>query len=99
MNAQITGASQPQRTLLLLTFWGAFFTACTPASAQLSPALDRFSVTVGAFQADPNFNGNVNMPVGTLASGDVNLGKETMPRIRADLLILDNQGLHFDYYQ
>jgi hypothetical protein len=70
-----------------------------PASAQLSPALDRFSVSVGAFQADPNFNGNFNTAQGSLQSGDVNLGRETMPRIRADLLIFDSQGVHFDYYQ
>jgi hypothetical protein len=99
MNAP-DGRANPCKCIpFLLTLSGVIFTTSMPASAQLSPALDRFSVTVGAFQADPKFNGNVNTPLGSLASGDVNLGTEIMPRMRADLLIFDSQGLHFDYYQ
>ena len=52
-------------------------------------------MTVGALQADPRFNGNVNTSQGTLSSGDLNLGRETMPRIRVDLLIFNRQGLNF----
>jgi hypothetical protein len=99
MKSHIAHANRYQGVLFLLALFGATMATSMPASAELSPALDRFSLTVGAFQADPNFNGNVNTPQGTLTSGDLNLGKETMPRIRADLLILDSQGVHFDYYQ
>ena len=95
-NAQ---ASPSVRILFLLALSGGTFATSMDALAELSPALDRFSVTVGAFQADPSFNGNVNTSQGTLSSGDLNLGRETMPRIRVDLLIFDRQGLHFDYYQ
>ena len=70
-----------------------------PASAELSPALDRISISIGALQADPNFNAGLNTPYGTLQSGDINLGKETMPRVQADIMIFESQGLSFDYYQ
>lgn len=66
MNAP-DGRANPCKCIpFLLTLSGVIFTTSMPASAQLSPALDRFSVTVGAFQADPKFNGNVNTPLGTL---------------------------------
>ena len=99
MNADIERKRTFRRIFSLSTLFAAIFTISMPTSAQLSPALDRFSVSVGAFQADPNFNGNFNTAQGSLQSGDVNLGRETMPRIRADLLIFDSQGVHFDYYQ
>lgn len=70
-----------------------------PASAELSPALDRISVSAGAFSADPKFDVSLNTPYGSLQSGDIALGKKTMPRVKADLMILDSQGLSFDYYQ
>lgn len=73
--------------------------AVSPALADPSPALDRFSFSVGAFNADPKFNASVNTPFGALQSGDIKPGRVTMPRISADLLIGDSQGLSFDYYE
>ena len=87
------------RNFSLVSLFAVIFTTSLPASAQLSPALDRFSVSVGAVQADPTFNGNVDTSLGSLQSGQLNLGRETMPRIRADILLFDSPGLHFDYYQ
>ena len=70
-----------------------------PASAELSPALDRISISAGAFSADPKFNAALNTTYGKLQSGDIALGMETMPRVKADIMIFDSQGLSFDYYQ
>lgn len=76
-----------------------FLFAAAPAHADPSPALDRFSLSVGAFNADPKFNASVNTPYGSLQSGDIKPGRVTMPRISADMLIGDSQGISFDYYQ
>lgn len=70
-----------------------------PASAELSPALDRISISAGAFRADPKFNSSLYTQYGNLQSGDIGLGMETMPRVKADIMIFDSQGLSFDYYQ
>jgi hypothetical protein len=73
--------------------------AATPALADPSPALDRFSFSVGAFNADPKFNALVSTPYGALQSGDIKPGRVTMPRVTADVLLGDSQGISFDYYQ
>jgi len=69
------------------------------ASAEPSPALDRFSLSAGAFRAEPKFNAAVDTPFGRLDSGNVERSSVTMPRIKADLLLFDTQGLSFDYYR
>lgn len=73
--------------------------AAGPALADPSPALDRFSFSVGAFNSDPKINASVSTPYGALQTGDIKPGRFTMPRITADLLIGDSQGISFDYYQ
>lgn len=89
-----------RRTARLGALVGAgFLVAATPALADPSPALDRFSFSVGAFNADPKFNASVGTPYGTLQSGDIKPGRVTMPRITADVLLGDSQGISFDYYQ
>ncbi|TSD59460.1 hypothetical protein FFI97_003760 [Variovorax sp. KBS0712] len=69
------------------------------AAADPSPALDRFSFSVGAFSADPKFSASVETPYGVLRSNELKPGRVTMPRISADVLIGDSQGLSFDYYR
>jgi hypothetical protein len=69
------------------------------ALAQPSPALDRASFSIGAFHADPTFNAAVNTNFGRLDSGDSKSSSVTMPRIKADVLLFESQGLSFDYYQ
>jgi len=72
---------------------------CGAAFAEPSPALDRASFSIGAFHADPTFNAAVNTNFGRLDSGDSKSSSVTMPRIKADVLLFDSQGLSFDYYQ
>ncbi|OAK63967.1 hypothetical protein A3K87_15285 [Variovorax paradoxus] len=76
-----------------------FLLAAAPALADPSPALDRFSFSVGGYNADPKFNASVNSPYGSLQSGDIKPGRVTMPRVSADVLLGDSQGISFDYYQ
>lgn len=70
-----------------------------PAAAELSPALDRVSISGGIFRADPKVNTTLNTSYGNFGTGDVGLGNDTVPRIRADIMIFDSQGLSFDYDQ
>jgi hypothetical protein len=99
MSVHINCLRQHARILALLTGAGAALTLSVPAWADLSPALDRMSIAVGAFQTDPDFNATVKTPYGNVQSGDTNLGKEAMPRVQADIILFDSQGLSFDYYQ
>ena len=73
--------------------------SATGSLAEPSPALDRFSFSVGAFDAKPTFGAAVNTPYGRFESGDLEGGRVTMPRITADVLIGDSQGLSLDYYR
>lgn len=85
------------RALATLAAAGLFVAA--PALAEPSPALDRFSLSVGAFHADPTFNASLRTPYGRLDPGDIRGSDVTMPRITADILLGDSQGLSLDYYR
>jgi len=99
MNAHIAFLRPGLRTFALMAASAASLLMATPALADLSPALDRASISVGVFHADPKLDASLNTQYGNLHTGDVTLGKETLPRIKADLILFDNQGLSFDYYQ
>jgi hypothetical protein len=99
MNAHMTLQSRGVRTLAVLAASGASLLIATPALAELSPALDRVSISVGVFHADPKIDASLITQYGNLQTGDVPLGKETLPRIKADLILFDGQGLSLDYYQ
>lgn len=73
--------------------------AAAPAFADPSPALDRFSLSVGGFNADPKINASFGTAYGALQTGDIKPGRVTMPRISADVLLGDSQGISFDYYR
>ena len=87
------------RLTLKTTGLGALALLGGAALAQPSPALDRASFSIGAFHADPTFNAAVNTNFGRLDSGDSKSSSVTMPRIKADVLLFDSQGLSLDYYQ
>lgn len=105
VQASVGGAKEytfPRRAALILALMlasGSSLMISMPALAELSPALDRFSISAGAYRADPKFSASLETPYGNLQSGDIGLGMETMPRVKADIMIFDSQGLSFDYYQ
>lgn len=69
------------------------------AQAEPSPALDRISISAGAFRADPRFNASLQGDAGRVETGDIKAGSITMPRVSADVLIGDSHGISFDYYR
>lgn len=75
------------------------------AMAQHSPALDRVSVWLGGYYAQSGTTLRASTADGS-ASGDLNLEDDLgfrkrawSPRLRADFLIGDSQGLSIDYYR
>lgn len=71
----------------------------------MSPALDRFSLWLGGYEADtsttvsaglndPNVKGHLNL------QHDLGFpSHQTVPRVRFDFLLGDSQGFSFDYYR
>lgn len=76
-----------------------------PVRAQHAPVLDRFEIGVGSYYSTSSTTLGVSLPHGLFAGSinlEDNLGfdeSESLPRIRANLLIGDHQGLSFDYYR
>jgi len=99
MMAKNTLRTRGVRVLALTAALGASSLISMPALAELSPALDRISISAGAFSADPTFVTTLNSKYGNFQSSGMGLGKETMPRVKADIMIFDSQGISFDYYQ
>jgi len=81
--------------------------ASHPASAQQSPALDRVSLWLGAYDADMDTVIGADTAVqDRTVAGNVNLEHDlgfqrhkTTPRVRLDFLLGDSQGFSFDYYR
>ena len=99
MNAHETIQKRTARKLASTVASGAILMMSMPALAELSPALDRVSISVGAFSADPTFVVSLNSQYGNLKTDDMGLGNKTMPRVKADIMIFDSQGISFDFYQ
>lgn len=69
------------------------------ASADPSVALDRVSIAAGAFNAEPKISAGVQRDDGYLSTGQQEGSRVTLPRIKADVLLGDAQGISFDYYR
>jgi hypothetical protein len=76
----------------------ALSAASAMAWADPSPALDRASVSVGAFYADPRISFDGDTDYGHIDSGTYKGDRVTLPRVKAQVLLGDSQGLDFDYY-
>ena len=74
-------------------------TAAATARAEPSPTLDRVSLSVGAFSADPRINIGADTQFGRIDAPESKQSRTTIPRVKADLLIGDRHGLAFDYYR
>jgi hypothetical protein len=70
-----------------------------PSAAQVSPALDRFSISIGAFYAEPKINAGIGNRWGYLDSGDIKADRKSLPRVNAEVLIGHNHGLSFEAYR
>lgn len=68
-------------------------------NAEPSIALDRLSVSAGGFYVNPTFNARANTQYGSAETGDISRNRTTLPRVRAEVLLGDSQGLSFDYFR
>lgn len=90
-------AGAPAALSLLGAAAGLLSGAC--AWAEPAAPLDRASISVGAFYADPHIDARADTRYGRIDSGNYQPDHVTLPRVRADLLLGDSQGLSFDYYR
>ncbi len=86
----------PRRHAILFSL---FATAAGAALADPSPALDRVSISAGAFYAEPRIQIGADTNFGRIDTPEDKQGHTTIPRIKADLLLGDKHGLAFDYYR
>jgi hypothetical protein len=69
------------------------------AHADPSPALDRVSIAAGGFNAEPKIHVEGDTRYGHVETPDDELGHTTLPRIKAEVLLGDSQGLSLDYFR
>jgi hypothetical protein len=84
------------RAAILFTALGA---SAGAAWGQTSPALDRFSFSAGGFYAEPKIKLGADTRYGRIDTPDDKQSHVTIPRVKADLLFGESQGLSFDYYR
>jgi hypothetical protein len=91
------------RSPLTLAAKGCALTAlalsAAAAHAEPSIALDRVSIAAGAFEAKPKISAGVQRDDGYLSTGDQEGSRVTLPRVKADVLLGDSQGISLDYYR
>jgi hypothetical protein len=69
------------------------------AQAQQSPALDRLSISAGAFYSEPKIHLGGDTRYGRVDTPDEKIDDVTLPRVKAELLFGDSHGLSFDYFR
>ncbi|MFZ6873957.1 hypothetical protein ACO0LF_18015 [Undibacterium sp. Di27W] len=68
-------------------------------AADVSPALDRASLSLGAVRADTSLQLGVSTSAGRYETPSYDGESVTIPRIRADFLLGHSQGISLDYYR
>jgi hypothetical protein len=89
----------PARHALYAATLLALSTASAIALADPSPALDRASLSVGAFYTEPHISYDGDTNYGRIDTGTYKTDHVTLPRVKAQVLLGDSQGLDFDYYR
>lgn len=69
------------------------------ATAQMSPALDRFSISAGAFNSIPQIRATVGSSQGSSSTSDIDTERKTIARVSGDLLLGDHHGISFDAFR
>lgn len=87
------------RTAIYTATLLALSTATTLAWAEPSPALDRASLSLGAFYAEPRVDFEGDTDYGRIETGTYKADRVTLPRAKAQVLLGDKHGLDFDYYR
>lgn len=71
----------------------------TPSQAAPATPLDRLSISVGAFYAEPEIQVGANTDYGRIDTGAEKGSNVTLPRARIDMLIGDKHGVSADYFR
>jgi hypothetical protein len=87
------------RTAIYTATLLALSTVSALALAEPSPALDRASLSVGAFYTDPRIKVEGDTEYGRIDTGTYKADKVTLPRVKASVLVGDSHGFDFDYYR
>lgn len=69
------------------------------APEAMSPALDRMSISVGAFSAKPKIGAGIGNGVAYYDTGSYETSRKTMPRVSGEFLLGRNHGISFDAFQ
>ena len=69
------------------------------ACAQQSPALDRISIAAGVFSAKPKIHAAGDTSQGYVSTPDAEGSHTTLPRVKAEVLLGESQGLALDYWR
>ena len=69
------------------------------AFAQVSPALDRMSISAGGFYVEPKVQLDGDTRYGRVRTPEGEGDRTTLPRAKAEMLIGDSHGLSFDYFR
>jgi hypothetical protein len=69
------------------------------AHADPSPALDRVSISAGAFFSKPKIQAAGDTQYGYVETPETSDGHTTLPRVKAEFLLGDSQGFSLDYFR
>ena len=86
------------RALPISTILFAIASPSPSALADPPDPLDPASIAIGAFFVRPDADLGVNTQYGSADSGDLTAHSTTVPRIQANILLGNSQGLALDYY-
>lgn len=80
---------------------GAVFAALAAGAvhAEPAPALDRASIAVGGFYAEPKIHVGGDTRYGRVDTPDEEIDDVTLPRVKAEFLIGDSHAISLDYFR
>jgi hypothetical protein len=93
MSRLVSSAVRPSRTTIVTLLQGAILVV------KKAPALDRMSISAGAFFTDPKIHLGGDTNYGRIDTPNQKLDNETLPRVKAEMLFGDKHGVALDYFR
>ena len=92
--------ARPGRAALALLALGACTaTAWAQTAPTVSPALDRMSLSIGAFSAEPKVGAAIGNGRATYDTGTYDTGRKTLPRVSGEFLLGSNHGISVEAFR
>ena len=97
MSSSVPATKRRRRLWLASTILAPIVTlGISAAHAQQSPALDRVSIAVGAFNAEPKIHAAGDTDnYGRVETPEAKTGHTTLPRVKAEVLFGDSQACNW----